>query len=277
MRNRPFDHLRSNTRWRARSPAIAARWCGISGSSAAGTSSSRSGTSCWSAPVRRSRSGWRANGRSRTRSSSCVRRAPVRGSRSRWRAADCRAGGRRGAGAAAPIEVDLPHATLKRDEDGTPVWLYRIVVRARRGAQLAEAWRTTPSSRSARLSYYGSREEVAADLYHAEWGPIELPAEVIAGGRLTLPVTIRNASKPLARLGRGLSSSPTTGSPDGSVASGRASAPACRPTSPPASRPRCRCRSRPERTGSYDLVLEPVREGIAWFHERDRATPSAGT
>jgi hypothetical protein len=170
------------------------------------------------------------------------------------------------------IEVDLPHATLKRDEDGTPVWLYRIVVRARRGAQLAGGMEDDAEFQvGARLSYYGSREEVAADLYHAEWGPIELPAEVIAGGRLTLPVTIRNASKapwPASAGGR-VQLSYHWLAPDGSVElweGERTRLPADLAPGEQAALPMQI--AVPNVSGSYDLVLEPVREGIAWFHER---------
>lgn len=170
------------------------------------------------------------------------------------------------------VELDLPAATRRREVDGVPIWLYRIVARARHGAPFPGGERDDAGfPLGLRLIWLGTREEVAADLYRAEWLRAEIPATMPAGGRVGIPVEVRNASEAAwpADAGGQVKLAYHWLRPDGGVAHWEGE----RTRLPTAVAPGSGVTlslavQAPAEPGEYDLVLEPVREGISWFDER---------
>lgn len=170
------------------------------------------------------------------------------------------------------VEIDLPAASRQREVDGQPIWLYRIVARARHGAPFAGGARDDAGfPLGLRLIWLGTREEVAADLYRAEWVRAEIPPALPAGGRVEIPVELRNASEagwPADAGGQVLLAYHWL-RPGGAVAlweGNRTRLPAA--VAPGAGVALTMAVEAPAEPGEYELVLEPVREGIAWFDAR---------
>lgn len=170
------------------------------------------------------------------------------------------------------VEFALPGPTRVSDGEGSPVWAYRMVVEAARG-------RAFPGSvgddagflAGARLVYYGTREDLAADLYRVDWLKVESPAAVAAGRRFEVPVAVRNATAATwrARGGGPVAFAYHWRRSDGSTAvfeGVRTPLPAdLAGGAELAIRLQVEAPAEP---GAYELVLDPVREGVAWFGDR---------
>lgn len=170
------------------------------------------------------------------------------------------------------VELDLPGPTRVTDGEGSPVWAYRLTVEAERGAAFAGgAGDDAGFLAGARLVYLGSRQDLAADLYRVEWLRVDAPAAVAAGRRFEIPVTVRNASAATwpARGGAGVAFAYHWLRADGTTALFEGTRTALAADVPGGGAVEARLAvDAPPTPGEYELVLDPVREGIAWFGDR---------
>ncbi len=84
---------------------------------------------------------------------------------------------------------------IPRSAWGTEVYRYPLTVTSVWGEQ--PLWRGSGTQRfylGAALTFLGSPEDLAQDLYHVEWLKVETPPSMAAGSTVAVPVTLRNAS-----------------------------------------------------------------------------------
>lgn len=154
-----------------------------------------------------------------------------------------------------------------------PLWVYRLRVTSRAGEQ--PRWRQGGNERfylGAAVAYLGSSDEQQRGVFHAAWEVVEPPEVARAGQTFEIPVSVRNTSA---------SSWDDTGATriqasyhwekgDGSLAvwDGRRT-PLPAPVGPGEAAALRLQVSPPAEPGDYVLVLDLVRERVAWFSQRD--------
>jgi hypothetical protein len=107
------------------------------------------------------------------------------------------------------VELDAGKPTRLRSARGTPVYAYRLLVRAATGE--VRVWtkhipprdclyfpyneiREEPFYVGAELSFLGPAARIEKDLYEVEWGDVEVPPRVTAGSVFTVTARMTNKS-----------------------------------------------------------------------------------
>jgi hypothetical protein len=123
----------------------------------------------------------------------------------------------------------------------------------------------------AMVTFLGEEAELAADVYRAEWLDVRLPERLPAGRIVAFRVRVRNASDAVWRAegGTAVRLAYHWFAPDGErrVWEGLRT-PLPRDLAPGAEAEVVLEVETPKQPGSYRLVLDPVRERLAWFSER---------
>ena len=188
------------------------------------------------------------------------------------------------------IELPAPRPTRVRQTQNGPVYVYVLEVTASHGAVRTWERRFPPQDCftfayndvivesffvGAEVSFLGSGEHLAKDLYAIEWGQVRGPERVTAGERFTVGTQVRNASDvawpatPPTRVA--LSYRWTTA--DGSVVveNGLRTHPE-RPVAPSEMLVAHQEVLAPDAPGDYVLELDLVYEMVAWFSWRNGET-----
>ncbi len=179
-----------------------------------------------------------------------------------------------GMGETRRVEFEAPAPYRVRRDHRGQVWVYRLAVRTATGQlpALRPGGRAEGFYLGAALLYLGSREELARDLYQLRWGRIRAPAQVAAGEHFTLDLRLWNTSEhpwPAEGATRVNLSYHWLG-PAGERRVWDGLRTGLPRDVPPGGQVRVELRVRaPAEPGDYRLVLDPVRERVAWFSERN--------
>ncbi|MEE8138966.1 MAG: hypothetical protein V3T81_08890, partial [Thermoanaerobaculia bacterium] len=166
---------------------------------------------------------------------------------------------------------------LVRREKGTKVYAYQLLVRTRTGQIPALQRNGRPEGfyLGAALAFLGTRQQLDADLYRVAWSAVQLPDRLETGQPFEITLEVQNRSGetwPAGGLARvNLSYHWLDASGAVAVWDGRRTA---LPQDVPAGT-RVRMTQKiqpPESPGRYTLVLDPVREKVTWFSEKNPET-----
>jgi len=123
----------------------------------------------------------------------------------------------------------------------------------------------------ASVTYLGEADELAEDVYSVDWSGIELPAEMPAGRIVTTLGTVRNSSAGTWRStgGTAVMFGYRWLHPDGSPAVAGSIMSTLTADVPAGGTTRLALEiETPKQPGSYELVVDAVRQRIAWFSDR---------
>jgi hypothetical protein len=192
-----------------------------------------------------------------------------------------------GQAAARRVELDAQEPTRLRSVQGTPVYAYRLLVRAATGE--VRPWtkrfppqdcpyfaynetREEPFYVGAELSFLGPAARVDKDLYEVEWGTVEVPPRVAAGSVFEVTTRVANASgeswpaDPPTRVGLAYRWQDEAGR---LVVAESERTYADAALAPGASWTAVQEVTAPDEPGTYVLTLDLVYELVAWFSDRN--------
>ncbi len=185
-----------------------------------------------------------------------------------------------------PVELDASKPTRLRSVRGTPVYAYRLLVRAATGE--VREWtkrfpprdcfyfaynetKQEPFYVGAEVSFLGPAARLEKDLYQVDWAEVEVPDRVTAGSVFEIAARVVNASDetwpadPPTRVGLAYRWQDPEG--DSTAAGERTYLDAALP--PGGMVTLTQEVTAPEDPGSYVLTLDLVYELVAWFADKN--------
>lgn len=176
---------------------------------------------------------------------------------------------------------------LVRSQQGTPLWVYRLIVTPENGRVRHWTREYTPTScpyyawnasteesffLGASLTYLGSGEALGADVYEVRWGQVVAPSQVRAGEPFTVLTRVFNQSRQpwtasgVARINLSYHWRDAAGR---EVVRDGERTPIELPVPPGGRVSTAQQVIAPAEPGRYVLELDPVFETVAWFSEKN--------